>query len=184
MGFAYASKKPLKTSQLFQKVTLIKAGWNDRQDNGEHPDQDEFFGGSGLKSMARISAPKSMATQPGLADNICKLFNLFLYLLYLLTGFDVIYRMSFMEYDEFKRQIGKAGLSLGAFAALVKINSSSITNYKAKGEVPDHWAIVAVLMGLMAENRLDFKEAISSLEITPNKPRGVGVGRFRVDKTD
>lgn len=84
-----------------------------------------------------------------------------------------------MEYDEFKRQLGKAGLSVKAFTALVKINRNTITNYKKTGEVPSHWAIVAVLMGLMADNKLDFKEALGSLEITPNKVRGgAAKGRF------
>jgi len=84
-----------------------------------------------------------------------------------------------MEYDEFKRQLGKAGLSVKAFTALVKINRNTITNYKRKGEVPSHWGIVAVLMGLMADNKLDFKEALSNLEIVPNKVRGgAAIGRF------
>lgn len=84
-----------------------------------------------------------------------------------------------MEYDEFKRQLGKAGLSVKAFTALVKINRNTITNYKRTGEVPSHWGIVAVLMGLMADNKLDFKEALSNLEIVPNKVRGgAAIGRF------
>ena len=84
-----------------------------------------------------------------------------------------------MTYDEFRRQLGKAGLTNKAFADLVKINSKSITNYKKDGEVPVHWAVVALLMGVMADHRLDFKAALSGIEIEPNKVRGnAASGRF------
>lgn len=84
-----------------------------------------------------------------------------------------------MTYEEFRRQLGKAGLTNKAFAELVKINRNSITNYKKDGEVPTHWAIVALLMGVMADNKLDFKEALGGIEIEPNKARGTAAkGRF------
>ena len=84
-----------------------------------------------------------------------------------------------MNYAEFRRQLGKAGLTNKAFAELVKINRNSITNYKRDGEVPAHWAVAALLMGLMADKGLDFKEALSGIEIQPNKMRGnAAKGRF------
>ena len=84
-----------------------------------------------------------------------------------------------MIYTEFRRQLGKAGLTNKEFAELVKINSNSITNYKRNGEVPTHWAIVALLMGIMADHKLDFKQALSSIEIGPNKVRGAAAkGKF------
>lgn len=84
-----------------------------------------------------------------------------------------------MTYEEFRRQLGKAGLTNKAFADLVKINSKSITNYKKDGEVPAHWAVVALLMGVMADNKLDFKAALNSIVIEPNKVRGnAASGRF------
>jgi hypothetical protein len=84
-----------------------------------------------------------------------------------------------MEYIEFRRQLGKAGLTNLEFADMVKINSNSLTNYKKSGEVPSHWAIVALLMGHMSDNKLDFKEVIKSIEIKPNKTRGTATkGRF------
>lgn len=84
-----------------------------------------------------------------------------------------------MTYDEFRRQLGKAGISAKEFANLVKLNCNSVTNYAKDGEVPSHWAIVALLMGEMADNGLDFKEALSRIEISPNKVRGAAAkGRF------
>ncbi len=88
-----------------------------------------------------------------------------------------------MTYDEFRRQLGKAGISAKEFADLVKLNHNSITNYAKDGMVPNHWAIVALLMGEMAENKVDFKEALSRIEISPNKIRGAAAkGRFGGDK--
>lgn len=84
-----------------------------------------------------------------------------------------------MKYEEFRRQLGKAGLSAREFADLVKLNRNSITNYAKDGVVPTHWAIVALLMGEMADNGLDFKEALGGIEIEPNKVRGSAAkGRF------
>ena len=88
-----------------------------------------------------------------------------------------------MTYEEFRRQLGKAGLSAREFADLVKMNRNSITNYAKDGVVPSHWAIVAVLMGEMADNGLDFKKALGKIEIEPNKVRGAAAkGRFGGDK--
>lgn len=77
-----------------------------------------------------------------------------------------------MTYEEFQRQLGKAALSARAFADLVKMNRSSITNYKKNGVVPSHWAIAALLMGEMADSGLDVKKALSRIEIEPKKIRG------------
>lgn len=77
-----------------------------------------------------------------------------------------------MTYEEFKRHLGKAGLSIKDFAGLLKQNPNSFTNYKTKGEVPDHIAVIVALMGVMADNALDFREVVSALDLEPNKPRG------------
>ncbi len=84
-----------------------------------------------------------------------------------------------MTYIEFRRQLGKAGLTLKQFAALVKLNCNSLANYATHGEVPAHWAIVAVLMGEMAERKIDFKRILETLDISPKKVRGnAAKGKF------
>lgn len=77
-----------------------------------------------------------------------------------------------MDYIEFKRQLGKAGLSAKEFAELVKMNPNSVTNYKKTGVIPVHWAIVAALMGEMAENNLNFRTILGKITIFPKKVRG------------
>ncbi|MFD2631159.1 XRE family transcriptional regulator [Idiomarina piscisalsi] len=69
-----------------------------------------------------------------------------------------------MEYDELKRQIGKAGLTNKEFAKLIRINPNSITNFKKKS-VPKNIAIIATLIAEMKEHRVDFKAVLNSFEI-------------------
>ena len=64
-----------------------------------------------------------------------------------------------MEYNELKRQIGKAGLTNKSFAELIGINPNSVTNFKKSG-VPSNIAIIALLMAELKEHRIDFEEAI------------------------
>lgn len=84
-----------------------------------------------------------------------------------------------MTYDEFKRQLGKAGVTAREFGDLIRLHPNSITNYSRLGEVPSHLAVIVTLMGEMADQGLDFRHAISRIQIAPNKPRGASAkGRF------
>jgi len=88
-----------------------------------------------------------------------------------------------MTYDEFLRQIGKAGLTIRQFAELTKMNRISLSNNKKKGHVPSHLAVISVLLGEMAERKIDFHAALSGIDIIPKKPRGAGMnGRFGGDR--
>ena len=89
-----------------------------------------------------------------------------------------------MTYEEFQRQIGKAGLTIRQFAELVKMNRISLSNYGKKGEVPSHLAVIAALMGEMAERKIDYLKVLSRIDITPKKPRGAGIGKFGGNKHD
>jgi len=84
-----------------------------------------------------------------------------------------------MTYEEFQRQLGKAGISVKEFAGLLGMNPNSITNCSVRAEIPSHLAVIAALMAEMAEHQLDFKKALSRIEIAPKKPRGSGAkGKF------
>ena len=80
-----------------------------------------------------------------------------------------------MGYDEFRRQIGKAGLSLREFADLMKMHRHSITNYRRKGEVPAHLAVIATLLGVMADKKIDIRSVLNGIDIAPKKSRGSAV---------
>ncbi|MDO9384500.1 MAG: XRE family transcriptional regulator [Hyphomicrobiaceae bacterium] len=88
-----------------------------------------------------------------------------------------------MGYESFLRDLARAGLSIRAFAELIGMNPNSVSNYARSGEVPDHLAIIAVLIAEMGAHGLDFRVAISKVELTAKKPRGrARPGQFGGDR--
>lgn len=84
-----------------------------------------------------------------------------------------------MNYEEFQRQLGKAGLNMREFAELLKMNRNSISNYAKTGVVPAHLAVISALLGTMADNKIDFRPVLANLDIEEKKPRGgAAKGRF------
>lgn len=84
-----------------------------------------------------------------------------------------------MTYAEFQRHVGKAGLTIKSFAELIRMNRISLSNYAKQGEVPSHLAVIAALLGEMADRGIDYRAVLSRIDITPKKPRGAGKsGRF------
>ena len=61
-----------------------------------------------------------------------------------------------MPYTEFQRLVGKAGLSIKDFAALLDMKPNSITNYSKQGVVPTHIAVIVALISTMKDEGLDF----------------------------
>ena len=61
-----------------------------------------------------------------------------------------------MPYTEFQRLVGKAGLSIKEFAALLDMKPNSITNYSKQGVVPTHIAVIGALISTMKDEGLDF----------------------------
>lgn len=51
-----------------------------------------------------------------------------------------------MTYDEFKVELKRAKLPIKMLAKLLEMNPTSITNYKRTGTVPQHLAIIAVML--------------------------------------
>ena len=79
-----------------------------------------------------------------------------------------------MKYDEFKRNIGKAGLTIKEFAELIKTNTNSITNLATKDTVPKHLVIIAVLLGEMVDKGVEYKYLFEKMNIEPQKSRHDG----------
>lgn len=77
-----------------------------------------------------------------------------------------------MDYAEFRQLVMRAGLTLTEFSDLLSMNRKSITNYAASGVVPMHLAVIATLIGSMADNKLDFRHVLKSMDIRKKKPRG------------
>ena len=81
-----------------------------------------------------------------------------------------------MQYEEFKRQVGRAGLTVTSFAALLGRSRASVTNYGLSGVVPDHIGLIAVLMGDLADAGVDFRPSVERLVLVRKKGRGRGFG--------
>ena len=78
--------------------------------------------------------------------------------------------MDAMTYEELQRHIGKAGLKSNEFARLLGMNPISISNMRKRGEVSRHLAVVAVLMGEMAERGIDIHALLSKIDAEPEEP--------------
>ena len=90
-----------------------------------------------------------------------------------------------MTYDSFLAELGKAGLSVRAFAELIGMNPNSVSNYASTGKVPRHLAIIAALLAEMNVCGIDFQRAIERVSVNRKKPRGRGKpGRFGGDKQE
>lgn len=63
-------------------------------------------------------------------------------------------------------------------ATLIRMNRVSISNLSKKGDVPIHLAIMATLMGEMAEHQIHFRKTLVTITIEPKKLRLLGQGRF------
>ncbi|WP_165222335.1 XRE family transcriptional regulator [Affinirhizobium pseudoryzae] len=88
-----------------------------------------------------------------------------------------------MPYTEFLEELGKAGLSVRAFAELIGMNPNSISNYARSGEIPSHLALIAVLIVGISALGGDYKKIMSRVEVAHKKPRGGGrPGHFGGDR--
>jgi hypothetical protein len=87
-----------------------------------------------------------------------------------------------VPYAQFLAQLDRAALSVRGFADLIGMNPNSITNYAGRGEVPQHIALVAVLVAELAASGGDYRSAIARVAPT-RKPRGgARRGRFGGDR--
>ncbi len=90
-----------------------------------------------------------------------------------------------MTYEQFLAELGKAGLSVRAFADLIGMNRNSVSNYASREEVPRHLALIAVLIGEMNVRGIPYQDVVSRVGMTLKKPRGgAKPGRFGGDRQE
>ena len=76
-----------------------------------------------------------------------------------------------MKYEEFTRNIGKAGLTIKEFAELIKANPNSMTNLATKKSVPKNLAVIVVLLGELVDKGLPYKHLFEKMNLEPQKAR-------------
>lgn len=81
-----------------------------------------------------------------------------------------------MTYDEFVAELGRTNLSGREFARLLRLNPNTIANYKKTGTVPSNLVVVAVLLRMLEEHNIPYKQVLEGLDIEPNAPRGRSLG--------
>lgn len=73
-----------------------------------------------------------------------------------------------MDYQEFRRQLGKAGMTVNEYAALLHVRPSSISNYAKKGFVPQSHAIIAVAVGDAGDRGTAFLALLARYGVYPD----------------
>ena len=77
-----------------------------------------------------------------------------------------------MDYQEFRRQLGKAGMTINQYAELLHVLPSSISNYAKKGRVPQSHAIIVVALGDAGDRGFNFRELLARYCVYPRRPSG------------
>jgi hypothetical protein len=86
-----------------------------------------------------------------------------------------------VTYSEFQVELRRARLNNRAFAGLVGMHYNSVSNYSG-GDVPQHLAVIAVLLAELAASGVDYQAALGRVGIVPKKARGGSKpGRFGGD---
>ncbi|WP_151900527.1 hypothetical protein [Sulfurimonas hydrogeniphila] len=84
-----------------------------------------------------------------------------------------------MTFIEFKKLLLDAEISLPKFSKLIKVSEKNIQAYKKKGEVPNAIAVVAQCFATMHQNRIDYKEIITALELKAKTKKGAGFAKTK-----
>lgn len=84
-----------------------------------------------------------------------------------------------MLYAEFRRHLGKAGMTINEFAAYLGIRPASVSNYSKSGSVPRAYAIIAILLGEAADRSVNSAQLLENFGVTPRAvPTGSNVKQF------
>ena len=83
-----------------------------------------------------------------------------------------------MTYSEFRRHLGKAGMTINEFAAYLCVRPSSVSNYAKTGEVPRTYAMLAVLMGEAVDRGVPIADVFTRYGITPQPTETGNVRQF------
>lgn len=70
-----------------------------------------------------------------------------------------------MDYEQFRRHLGKAGLTINEFASILDIKPSTVSNYSQRREVPRAYATLAILLGHAGDNNVDFRAVLARFGI-------------------
>jgi hypothetical protein len=77
-----------------------------------------------------------------------------------------------MKYDDFTSLLSQTTLSGREFAKLLKLNPNTIANYKRRGTVPAHLAVIALLIQNLEASGTPYRQQIEALKLETKARRG------------
>lgn len=91
-----------------------------------------------------------------------------------------------LNYSEFRRHLGKTGITINDFAAYLCVRPSSVSNYAKAGKVPRTYAMLAVLMGEAVDRGVPVADVLARYGIVQQPTEKGNVRQFdmfRVNKS-
>lgn len=70
-----------------------------------------------------------------------------------------------MDYKTFRRHIGKANLTIGAFAKMIDVQPNAVSNHAKRNEVPRTYAVLSVCLGELADMGVDLNSLLKKHKI-------------------
>lgn len=90
-----------------------------------------------------------------------------------------------MGYAEFRRHLGKAGMTINNFAAYLGVRPASVSNHAKEAAVPRSYALLAVLLGDMADRGIPPQEVLSRYglhQLVNGRPNVQQLDMFRAER--
>ncbi|SRR6266571_7011205 len=87
-----------------------------------------------------------------------------------------------VKYKEFRRHLGKAGLSVNEFASLIDVLPNSVSNYAKKETVPISYAALAILLGDAGDNGRDFRALLEKFGVMFKRETQFAASVARLDE--
>lgn len=84
-----------------------------------------------------------------------------------------------MNYGVFKGCVQLAGLGIKDFANYVGMNHRSISNYSKHGDVPDHLAIIALLLMELKKHDVEIGELFAKINQNGRRLKKLQKGEFK-----
>jgi hypothetical protein len=83
-----------------------------------------------------------------------------------------------MDYGTFKKFVYKAGFEIREFAGLLGMNHRSISNYSGEEAIPEHLALIVLLMDELEHRNVNIRDIVAKLDGMGRKKRKAHSGGF------
>jgi predicted transcriptional regulator len=85
----------------------------------------------------------------------------------------------YMDYETFKACVRRTGLEIKEFAGLIGMNHRSISNYSKSVAIPEHLALIVLMMVELRKHDIDYKVIFDKLNKMGRQAHKRREGGFR-----